>query len=129
MKSWTREEDKFIVDSYSTMTIQEIAKALDRSYTSVRIRANKNHGLTKVERNVVQGEVWSKEEDTYLRQNYADATWEEMFQALPSRNRNSINSRARNLYGLSRSEEACSLSKRAKESISQPTPTSNKEKR
>lgn len=68
-KSWTAAEESYLRAHYPTESTHDIAKALDRSYPSVRSRAKKR-GLRKG--GPLQRQTWSEAEQVYLRAHYAD---------------------------------------------------------
>ena len=67
---WSEYEDKFLIENYTEMLINEIAIKLGLDETQVRNRANRL-GLKKTN-------TWSKEDEKYLIDNYNSFTTEEL---------------------------------------------------
>jgi hypothetical protein len=56
VKLWTKEEDAFVTNNYSSMKVEEVSRVLDRTVNSIRLRARflnlpKNHKKFKVNSN------------------------------------------------------------------------------
>lgn len=63
-KSWTKEEELYLIDVYSSKNTQEIADILGRTLASIKRKASKLN-LQKSSR-----KPWTDEEDLFLLENY-----------------------------------------------------------
>lgn len=66
MKTWTKEENDFIVKNYGVLSCKEIAEALDRTIKSIMRYANR-HGLRFSEEK--RAEISRKNIEKYRKQN------------------------------------------------------------
>ena len=67
-KHWTKEEDDYLCKNWGVLSIEQIAKDLDRSYSGVRYR-----GYTSLKlKNTCGGfnQIWTKEEIEYLKESW-----------------------------------------------------------
>lgn len=71
-RRWTVEEDAFLESNYMNMPHAKIAKALNRTVPSIRMRC-KGLGFTKS-----SPSMWTDEEDQFLRGNYKDLTYQQI---------------------------------------------------
>jgi hypothetical protein len=78
-KAWTANAEAYLREHYPNESTEEIAKALGRTYISVRSRAKKL-GLRK--RGRFEKQFWSTAEEKYLRRHYADGHTAELAKAL-----------------------------------------------
>lgn len=78
---WTDEEDAYLRKHYGKMTRKELAEALDRTIPLVSWRARKL-GLTVGRRTVDKPRSWTAQEDTYVRENFDQMTYEAIAEEL-----------------------------------------------
>lgn len=95
-RPWTPAEDRLLRDEYGITPLADLARAMGRSVSAVKQRANKGLGLT------IRA-FWTPEEDTALRRIYPDMTAEECARWI-GRSVSAIHARA-NLLGLKKSRE------------------------
>lgn len=89
---WTTEEENYLLENYYSMTIDDIAKHLNRSESSV---SNKSYALiTKF--NAKKKSGWSDEDIKKLIDNYNDLTYKELSELL-NRSETSIDKKLRSL--------------------------------
>lgn len=79
LKKWTKEEDAFLEENYSTMTITELL-----SHFSERSRSSINHRISRLGLRSKRGSIncWTKEEDQFLKENYLDLSDKELVEQL-----------------------------------------------
>ena len=69
-ENYTKEEDKFLFDNAKDMSVKDIAKKLGRPINGVRTRMNRlGIDLRKIKGTELR--LWTKEDDEYLKENYA----------------------------------------------------------
>lgn len=76
--SWTEEQIEFLKYNYQSMTIEEIANALNKTYSCVFSKANKL-GLSKTG---CKNNKWSEEEIDFIKNHYKDMTTNEIAEYL-----------------------------------------------
>jgi len=94
-RRWTEEEDKYIVENYGALSVEEISRNLDRSVYALRKRAIAI-GVT------CEAKRWSAEEMDYLNEKWGILNLDTIAQKL-NRSRNSILIKA---YQMSLREQA-----------------------
>lgn len=87
VRFWTEDEDKWLVEYYPKIGINECARLLQRSKNAVRGRSKKLH--------VRQLREWTKEEDDYLKENFYKGFRECMKEL--NRTESAVRARAHNL--------------------------------
>ena len=75
---YTEEEISFLKSNYQNMTIEEIADALGRTYSSIFSKARKL-GLSKTG---CKNNKWSEEEISFIKDHYQDMTTNEIAEYL-----------------------------------------------
>lgn len=66
LDAWSKEEEKFLIESYSHVSLKSISEKLGRTHKAV---SEKAHRL-----GLIRHEVFTKEEQQYLRDNYTKKT-------------------------------------------------------
>lgn len=97
-KKWTDREDRFLRDNLDSMTDQEIADHLGRTYGSVMSYRRRNN-IEKFEGRKYK--PWSQQEEQAIRDLWPQAPLEQVHDAIPGRSYNSIKEKAIEL-GVSR---------------------------
>lgn len=88
-KRWTEEEEQFLKDNYSTLSLEEQAEILDRSVNSIMSRARRI-GLKRYR-------YWTEEDEQFLKDNCKGRTYDELAKLMPNRTRSSIEFRCQQL--------------------------------
>jgi hypothetical protein len=88
-KYWTKEEEQFIADNISEMSISELSKHFDICYQKMYDKIHKM-GLNSKK---ARGIYWSEEEDKIFRENYPYASKHYLESLLPNRKWSQIKSR------------------------------------
>lgn len=78
-KVWTKTEEQYLQKHFSTEDKDKIAKKLNRTWTSIKRKANKL-GLKRQNRGT--GSTWLKTDIQYLKSNYAVLPKEDLMQCL-----------------------------------------------
>jgi hypothetical protein len=94
VRPWTKEEDAKVKKLYGTMTLGEIAHALNRSATAISMRAA-HFGLRKKLPNG-RPKVWTPKDDRFLRTNWQRLTIRELAERL-GRTRKAVTHRVEKL--------------------------------
>ncbi|GAB3643938.1 hypothetical protein [Spirosoma arcticum] len=104
IRTWTAEENEYLLNNWPAQTKKQIAQALNRSVCSVITRIQEQNWTAK---NLVSGEFkrgkWTPEEDQYLRDNYATRSFAGIGSQL-NRKRRSVDDRVAQLK-LKRTDE------------------------
>lgn len=95
-RPWTDEERAALTKHYHRKSIRQIAKLLNRTYTSVAQQAH------RLDTNIRANRHWTEEEDKLLRELWADAGQRKLRASFPTRSMVSIMRRAKKDLGLGR---------------------------
>ena len=83
-RKWLKEEENYLINNYSKISIEEISKELNREKNSIQRKACRM-GLSQK-----ASETWSNEELATLRKEYPNNTIKNIVAMLPNRNENAI---------------------------------------
>lgn len=79
---WTEEEDKLLLEKYSTTTDDELMKLFEnRTMAAISTRASKVLNIKK-DKNIIKLTKWTEEEDAVLKEHYALKSLEELQEML-----------------------------------------------
>lgn len=95
---WNEQEIIYLKNHYYTKPVKEIAETLNLKYQQVVSKAS-NLGMNKKNHT---GETWTKEEDSFLKENFEYASKAYLERALPKRSWNGIYQRGRLTLKLNR---------------------------
>ena len=88
IRNWTITEEAWLIENYKKFSVGEIAKQLNRSYESIRARAN----LLDISRPY----AWQRSEIEFVRKNLQNMTYAEMSKII-GRTEGSITQQVRRL--------------------------------
>ena len=97
MERWTKEEEKYLIDSYKTTMYCDIATVLNKTEGAIRAKC--------FELNLVKNSAWSCDEIEYLKNNYSKKSIKEIAEYL-NRTESSVRLKA-NRNGLKKSPYNC----------------------
>jgi len=92
---YTKDEIEYIIDNYGVLSVPAIAKKLNRSYPSVKVKIDRLINKKQISNIYIQSS-WSLAEKEYLRENFENLTYKELSKYL-KKNQNSISYMSRKL--------------------------------
>ena len=97
MERWTKEEEKYLIDTYMTTMYCDIAKVLNKTEGAIRAKC--------FDLNLVKNSAWTSDEIEYLKENYNTKSIKEIAKYL-NRTENSVHLKA-SRNGLKKSPYNC----------------------